>query len=161
MGYTHYWTCKATRGQARKIEAAYQRAIKECNTVIRFAKKHECNLSGYNAHMKANEYGGIKLNGVGDDAHEDFTMREHFNQNISPFFLYQFCKTARKPYDIVVVACLCILKDRLGDAIEVSSDGDASDWIDGAALARLVLKRRIDVPQEIMNEALRRDMGQI
>ena len=43
------------------------------------------------------------------------------------------CKTERKPYDAIVVACLLVAKHHLGAAIEVSSDGNWEDeWLNGA-----------------------------
>jgi hypothetical protein len=51
---------------------------------------------------------------------------------------FNFCKTFQSPYDTVVVACLIIMKHYLGDAIEVASDGDASEWADGLTLAQKV-----------------------
>ena len=41
-------------------------------------------------------------------------------------YIFDSCKTARKPYDIVVCCLLVILKYHLGNMIEVSSDG--ADW---------------------------------
>ena len=57
-----------------------------------------------------------------------------------------FCKTAYKPYDIVVTACLVILQYRLGDAIQVSSDGGAVDWVAGVNLARSVIRCKVPNP---------------
>lgn len=45
-----------------------------------------------------------------------------------------FCKTAFRPYDIAVTACLIILKHRLGDAITVQSDGEDAHWFDAKLL---------------------------
>lgn len=52
----------------------------------------------------------------------------------------QFCKTARKPYDLVAVAVLVALADRLG--ARVGSDGDAGDLADGVALWRRAVPGR-------------------
>ena len=41
---------------------------------------------------------------------------------------FTFCKTARKPHDIVVCCCLLIAKHYLGDLIKVASDGDWTEW---------------------------------
>lgn len=139
MGYTHYWGYTKKRGDAAKNEAAYQQAIKDCNKVILYIKGNVCNLSGYNAHGA--KYGGINLNGVKTDGHETFYMREHFAQNRT-----DFCKTARKGYDIAVVACLAILKYRLRGAFHVSSDGSGAEWVEGVELARRVLKRKVPNP---------------
>ena len=155
MGYTHYFTFKVPKGiKAAKLEADYQAAILECAKVAK-AFNQECSdkgltdarLAGYTAHTKIGQYGGIELNGKGELAHESFTLREHFKQNLDGFGNgFAFCKTARKPYDTVVVACLSILKYRLGDAIEVSSDGEAGDWVNGVLLARRTLKRKVPNP---------------
>jgi hypothetical protein len=148
MGFTHYWSIKHLRGQTERNEQAYQRAISDIGKVARHYNKRceetgdtESRLSGYTAHAKAGQYGGVKLNGKGDLAHEDFVLREHLTQEHGGF-----CKTARKPYDVVVVAALAILKHRLGDAISVSTDGDKSSWYAGVQLARRVTGLQIANP---------------
>jgi hypothetical protein len=136
MGYTHYYTTVQVKGRAKQNEAAYQKAIMQCNKVIKgynkaikeIDPKHPDRLSGFSAYAKG--YGGLNVNGTEELSHEDFIMREHFNQNES-----EFCKTNQKPYDVIVVACLIILKHYLKVAIQVASDGDRSDWIDGLDLA--------------------------
>lgn len=139
MGYTHYWTFNKIKGRAAHQERAYQKAIKECNKVIKSFYKTFGGLSGYSAH--ADGYGGINVNGKGEEMHEDFILREHFSQNGS-----DCCKTARKHYDDVVVACLAILKHRLKDGIEVSSDGCRDDWACGVNIASEVLGVKIPNP---------------
>lgn len=135
MGYTHYFSFKGIpRGQATQTEAKYVKAIKECTKVIQHYSKTFGGLSGFSAH--SSKYGGLNVNGserVGQC--EPLVLREHYSQN-DPF---NFVKTAQYPYDTVVTACLIILKHRLGDLIEVSSDGNADDWNDGLILARSVL----------------------
>jgi hypothetical protein len=144
MGYTHYFTFKRDASMnAAEAEAAHQVAIKECTKVLRTLKREGVSLSGYSANSKK-QYGGLKVNGTKDDAHEDFVIREHFSQNVDEGF--GFCKTARKPYDIAIVACLAILKYRLGACIEVGSDGNASNWIEGVETAARILKRKIKNP---------------
>jgi len=135
MGYTHYWTFTSNRGKTAQMEKKYQVAIKKCAKVIRAYSTEFGGLSGYTAHDKTGRYGGLKVNGSREYAHEDFAMREHLSENES----FGFCKTAQKPYDTVVVACLIILKHCLGDSIEVSSDGNASEWANGLTLAKQVL----------------------
>jgi hypothetical protein len=133
MGYTHYWTFKPIkRGDARKINKAFKQATKECAVLVRAFQKEYGGLSGYTAHTEPGEYGGVYFNGSKDDAHETFVIREHYKDNLG----LQFCKTARKPYDTCVTACLIILKHRLGEYIDVSSDGQVIDWAMGLAAAR-------------------------
>ena len=138
MGYTHYWsfqTKRGAKGTSARNEKAYQTAIVKCAKLVRDYSKLHGGLSGYTAHDKTGNYGGLKVNGsdrVG--MCEDFVMREHLSQN-EPM---NFCKTRQYPYDTVVAACLIIIQHYLGDSIRVSSDGDASDWADALTLARTI-----------------------
>lgn len=138
MGHTHYWSFRKLKGKVRQSTKAYESAIIDCQRVIRAYSIANGGLSGYAAHTEPGSYAGVKVNGSRELAHEDFILRETFAQAIGS----DFCKTARKPYDTVVVACLCILADRLGDSFEVSSDGDSPDWVKGLELARRVLKQK-------------------
>lgn len=157
MGYTHYWNTvapKREKGNAEKAEKQYQKAIRQCQRLIKrhnaelkaIDSKHPSRLSGYTAHCKVSQYGGLNVNGAGDLKHEDFCMREHFAENHDG----DFCKTARKPYDVAVVACLIILKHYLGDLFQVESDGDANDWTDGLELAKKHLNmKHLNIPASI------------
>jgi hypothetical protein len=149
MGYTHYFSFKkAPKGKASQSEAAYQKAIADCHRIILTYSNVNGGLSGYSAHTKLGQYGGINVNGSKEDGHETFVLREHLSQNES----FNFCKTARKPYDKVVTACLIALSYRLGGLVEVSSDGDAADWQDGLKLAQKVLKlKSLKIPSGVSN----------
>lgn len=157
MGFTHYWTFKpAPRGDANRIEIRYHNALRECAKIARKWNAEAVKdgprdferLSGFTAHTRYGLapgcYRGIEINGKGAEAHETFTMPEHFRDAVENGF--QFCKTARKPYDTVVTAMLAVLKHWLGDLIDVSSDGDASDWEQGVNFAKRVTRRRIANP---------------
>lgn len=52
---------------------------------------------------------------------------------------FDCCKTAFRPYDVLVTAALLILKHHLGDAVHVSSDGEDQHWADAKALCRAEL----------------------
>ena len=149
MGYTHYWRFKKpAKGKASQTETAYQRALIDCQRIILTYRAVNGGLSGFSAHTKLGQYGGINVNGSRDDGHETFVLREHFSENEG----FNFCKTARKPYDRVVTACLIVLSYRLGDCIEVSSDGDSEDWAAGLQLAERVLKlKRLAIPERVSN----------
>lgn len=51
--------------------------------------------------------------------HETLLIQYGFNR-------WDFCKTARKPYDLLVCACLIAATDYLG--YDVSSDGRFKNW---------------------------------
>lgn len=138
MGYTHYFT---TQGPLDPhLFAVF--AV-EANSIIKTAM-----LSGVadlareydtpNVLPEANSR-WIRFNGVGDEGHETFVLAQDQRG-------FEFCKTARKPYDTVVTAVLALAKDRLGGAIEISSDGYPEEWEAGVELAATVLGRAIANP---------------
>lgn len=84
-------------------------------------------------------YHALHIEGVGEDAHETFVIPFR----ISRLDARGFCKTARKPYDKLVVACLCVLAEA---GLEVQSDGEPEDWEEGRAWAESVLGRKVKIP---------------
>lgn len=65
----------------------------------------------------------VRFNGVNEKGHETFLLE--FKP--SPF---EFCKTARKPYDLAVCASL-ILASYYAESGEISSDGINAGWENG------------------------------
>jgi len=55
-------------------------------------------------------------------SHETFTL---FRKGSVGFC---FCKTAQKPYDLMVQACLLVYRHYSPDTINLGSDGDEEDW---------------------------------
>ena len=109
MGYTHYWEFSDTlatvdKDTAEKISDAIHKVIKQHRSILEV-----------DATTRA-----FYINGKGDNSHETFVLSSYKGD-------FNFCKTARKPYDIVVCKVLLILKHYLGDGINVSSDG-FSTW---------------------------------
>lgn len=126
MGYTHYWD-KDINGCDAAI--GWEDAMRDCTKIV---KKSTVPLD-------VKEVGdAIFFNGVEKDAHEDFSISYKSGSD--------FCKTAEKPYDTVVVAILARLAEL--DGFEVSSDGNASEWEKGVAFASKVLHRKINNPIE-------------
>ncbi len=120
MGYTHYFT---TSG-ASLIKDQADGIVQNINKVLKLHKKivqrehndptppqvtASLNLSGKLSIV-------IWLNGKDEDGHETFAINTATSE-------WGFCKTSRKPYDIVVCKILLILKHYLGNGIEVKSDG--------------------------------------
>ena len=63
-----------------------------------------------------------------------FTQRDDDNG-----LIFNFCKTARKPYDIAVCSALIIAKKHFGESIMISSDGDNEEWQESKALCQEIL----------------------
>ena len=137
MGYTHYWSFTVPKKGYKDLEVKYQKAIIAIGKALQTYQKtvdDDSRLSGYSAHTKPGSYGGIKFNGKQENGHEDFYLREHLNQNDAG----NFCKTAMKPYDTAVTASLILLNHYLTGIVDVGSDGDAADWLEGLRLAKTV-----------------------
>lgn len=130
MGYTHYYTKTGSSiDDARLFEMFVHgaRQIIEHATIvegIELADGMGERLEGWEC---TNET--VRFNGYNADSHETFS----WSLDSSGF---GFTKTARKPYDAVVTACLIHLKNVYGDLVDIGSDGNWSEWRDGARLYR-------------------------
>lgn len=132
MGYTHYF------GPTDFKPTDFKLLIVKSREVIRIVTEEmEIPLAyEYDETDKPPVCEGetIRFNGVDDDGHETFMLEQNSK--------WTFCKTACKPYDIAVVAILCLAHHYTNYngsvALHVSSDGDVSDWEDGLELARRI-----------------------
>jgi hypothetical protein len=131
MGYTHYWNTKNmknARSKMGKVISEIEILLKKIPTPFETAGqvyekplvlKGGCGIDEPFFTKKEIWFNGDKTDG---DNHETF----YFSSTDKTDF--DFCKTARKPYDIAV--CLCLLS--LGNNIEgftFTSDGNYQDWI--------------------------------
>ena len=123
MGYTHYWR-KTGNWTDEQIKAT----VSDMASIVKRSDMTLGNCMGESNTMPEIEDVFIGFNGTGDDSHETFSFPpDKESENFS------FCKTARKPYDQIVVACLLSAKHHLGDAIRLGSDGRwDKEWTDGA-----------------------------
>lgn len=142
MGYTHYWTQTRdfTPEEMGDIAASVRRIITEA----------PCDIVGWDGEEDTPPdltKERIAFNGRGENQHETFgfiAMRAGDG--------WVCCKTARKPYDVVVTACLTLLQANYG--FEVSSDGDVEDWEAGVKLAEQALGKQFANPL-IVEELIR------
>lgn len=126
MGYTHYFGPKSFK------PAEFNSIVKASKEVIRIVTE-EMKIPivyEYDETDKPPVCEGelIRFNGADDDGHETFSLDVNNGRD--------FCKTARKPYDIAVTAVLCLAHHYGG--LDVASDGDPEDWEDGLALAQRI-----------------------
>ena len=138
MGYTHYWSLAAFTLHSEK---PYKKALTECRKII---KASPVPLGNWKGEGKPKLNGEISINGYGKDMCESFILPEIPKGDL--------CKTNNQPYDVVVVACLCILQEQLGRNIQVRSDGDPDEWEEGRVLASKVLGREIKIPQSVIDQ---------
>lgn len=113
MGYTHYFTLKNKNIDLNALRDEVQTVLDEHKDIIRF--EFDSDEPALNS-LRVNDNYVLRFNGIGNDGHETF----YFDTSHTEF---NFCKTARKPYDLVVCKVLLILKKHFQDKIEISSDG--------------------------------------
>jgi hypothetical protein len=89
----------------------------------------------------------VAFNGKDDLAHESFFVERTMPDSEVKMIggtgkvggkVFQFTKTARKPYDMMVCLALISMKRWFKDDVEVSSDGDKDDWQPALELYRKV-----------------------
>jgi len=136
MGFTRYWTLNL-----QGSEKNYKKALTDIRKIVK-AKTNI--LAGGHGEGKPNLKGNICFNGIGPDQdHETFLLCKILSDSPDSF---NFCKTAQKPYDVVVSACLVVLAHYMGEDVKVSVDGDQEDWVEGVKLANKVLKKKFPNP---------------
>lgn len=124
MGYTHYWTLPATHARTFANLARLAKAAWVASPIrVAFEYDQPDKQPVFNSKR-------IRFNGVGDNGHETFSLTFGDNER-------QFCKTAQKPYDELVVAILILAAKNL-PGFSWSSYGDPVDHRDGLALAQQV-----------------------
>jgi hypothetical protein len=130
VGYTHYW-----RRPTILPVRAFTRATTDCRTVTDWLARERRIAIQYESDDDAPpcfDSTAVWFNGVGEEGHETFhvpRVYEPHEWEVGPAYggRFAFCKTARKPYDTAVCACLIVLKHHLGRKFRVSSDGTDED----------------------------------
>lgn len=151
MGYTHYWY------KPLKIdEIAFKKFSDDVKIIVAEVDKTKVKLAGIDGKGKPvieDDYVG--LNGRGKDAFESFVIQQSVQPQSwqkldSNGCIFDFCKTGRRPYDVVVAAILIAFKKHFGDAVKVNSDGDDSEWEDARELCYAALEygRRFSIESD-------------
>ena len=112
MGYTHYFQL-----HSEPSELMWNALIRGVEQIVAHSPaKLEIALNDKH----------ITINGVGEDSHETFFIERYSLR-------WNFCKTARKPYDEAVTEVLILMR-YLFDDFSLSSDGTWEDWSRGREL---------------------------
>jgi hypothetical protein len=118
MGYTHYY-----QQGSIPSKALFDNFTSHVSELIQMAWDIELDVS------ISPDF--LDINGVGEESHENFIIRRED-------LTWDFCKTARKPYDTVVTAVLILARYTFPD-FHLSSDGSWLDWRDGRELFTSVI----------------------
>lgn len=153
MGYTHYWyrppTLEAERfaAFARDVQALLDALPDHTGLLWPSANRTVVICGGDGTGEPVITDARVILNGCDefalDEAHEGFCVEREFDPEGWTCWdehgrAIEFCKTARKPYDLLVTAALIALKARFPE-VEVRSDGDVQDWAAGRTLYERVI----------------------
>lgn len=145
MGYTHYW------GRVQNLDAKKFKAFSgDCAEIAKFAEREygvtlEDGINEGPAQINENE---IWINGdskKGEDYETFFIPCIEDTGEVDEYGLSSnLCKTAQRPYDRVVCACLIAAKYHFPNDFFIRSDGEADDWTDGLILASAILGANLD-----------------
>lgn len=153
MGYTHYWTPVVHSPKEKKKR--FDKFFAVCKKLYENLPEHSESAGGYYKEQPIKIAGGLgedrPLIGEYLTEHEQIVVGGHiewktinhgrcvwFNgtdedgMSHETFAIYEdeaswsFCKTARKPYDLLVCACLIAAGKILG--YKINTDGDLADW---------------------------------
>ncbi len=145
MGYTHYFDQQRdfTDDEWEHIGRLFKMILDEAR------KTHTIELQlEYNdpAPIQVDDT-SIRFNGVEDDGHETFYIqKEHMKE-------YNFCKTARKPYDLAVCLMLIIANEHANGALKIGTDGDWDDeWMEARGIYYAFMGR---IPRHIEDPSYR------
>lgn len=132
MGFTHYYQLAQpiSENDWAKIKVQMQTLIENSPVPLGDGWGEE----GSKPDLTDNH---ININGIEDNAHETFTVYRLSTK-------WGFTKTARKPYDVVVVALLVLLHHDAN--LLVSSDGGYDDWVDGLNFLNKTLDANYTIP---------------
>lgn len=162
MGYTHYFT----RNNRNKGSAfMFGKLALDAKAVIAEASKRGIVIRGGLGTGEPDfTEGYFSLNGdeqgETDLAHETFHwealpeqpdwQRKHFvSSGRNPDDIFNFCKTAYKPYDAVVTAILIRAKVIYGKLVDIRSDGGWSEWQAGRDLYEATFGEQAPCPFEM------------
>ena len=155
MGYTHYWTFHRNK---TKDNTNFAKAVEEIKKIYANLPKRTKSAGGYyaNHHVKIMDGVGkgvpeftatsVCFNGNAKNGTDHETFSIDFNIDTG----WNFCKTARKPYDLLVCCSLIAFAMNLGKTIfTFSSDGNVDDWQPAIHLYEEITGKT--VPKEIIS----------
>jgi len=146
MGYTHYF-----RRQKELDRQKFQKLVDDVRKLIKASAKVEPRVlladgrgtvgSVPQVNLEAIVFNGMDYSEQGgqDGSHETvYIPRVEYVEATPKELIFNFCKTARKDYDLVVVATLIAFKKHFPE-IKVTSDGNQEDWEAGIAFCQEIL----------------------
>lgn len=153
MGYTHYWDFNAKTKDVEKIRKRFASASRVTRRFAKFIQMQ--NLAkicgGFGTGRPIINESELWLNGDSKDGldHETFSICwSEFLGKPNEGSLGGFCKTSRKPYDLLVCFALLALKESFRDEFHYFSDGNDEDWREANSLYESFTGKKAIKPTE-------------
>lgn len=132
MGYTHYWSFDPNKVKSTEdLRKRFKRASQYVKGFVKFINANKSEVykicGGLGKGKPIFNETEIWFNGDASQQldHETFSM--HWSRPTLQGGYRDFCKTARKPYDLVVCFSLLTFAEIFPDAFDYSSDGNMED----------------------------------
>ncbi len=142
MSYTHYYEWDAPLKETSEKFPLWSKEVALILDEIQRRGIVVWDTEGTNAVIVEPDYVLINGPAKNNQGHEAFYLNTQIclaALNWEQFETRPFCKTARKPYDIAVVAALIQFQKHFPEA-KIHSDGSTNDWKDGFELCQYLFK---------------------
>lgn len=132
MGYTHYWTFEPNKVESTEdLRKRFKRASRYVKGFVKFINANKSEVykicGGMGDGKPIINDTEIWFNGDRSQNLDHETFSIHWNRPNYHGKWNDFCKTARKPYDLVVCFTLLTFADIFPEAFTYSSDGNMED----------------------------------
>lgn len=140
MGYTHYFK------QNKPVSEQQWKAFQADAEVILKHVQDNFGIVLMTNDDKTVLIDSERVNLNGDERqgldHETFFLEKDYRE-------FNFCKTARKPYDLAVCALLLLAHEHMKEHHDIGSDGSFEEWQEAMQLNADVLGRAYKLPERI------------
>lgn len=139
MGYTHYFKQEkpVNDQQWKSFQKDAEIMLKEIQSmgiVLMSNDENDVLINNERVNLNGDESCGLD--------HETFYMDKDYRR-------FNFCKTARKPYDLAVCSLLLLANEHMPEHHDIGSDGDFEDWKEAMELNAEILGYGFKLPSKI------------
>jgi hypothetical protein len=132
MGYTHYWSFDPNKvNSTEDLRKRFKRASMQIKKFANWVNENKSEVykicGGLGKGKPIFNETEIWFNGDISQQLDHETFNMHWSRPTLHGGFTDFCKTARKPYDLVVCFALLTFAEIFPDAFEYSSDGNMED----------------------------------
>ncbi len=130
MGYSHYWDVKPGAYEA----SAFSTFVARVGDVLGAATVSIAGPDGNGSPQLTDDL--VSLNGAADEMCETLYIPRVVVAEDDPARVFNSCKTAWQPYDVVVTAILLLYRHQFPESVALSSDGEPEEWEPGCNLVK-------------------------